>query len=84
MEPLLPFQGVGGLLGGKVIASKRVPCPHCAAGAFVATTCLECNRRFFEAADMTMIRERSKWLMRYHPEVASEIRAMWKQMWRAR
>lgn len=31
---------------------------------------------------MTMIRERSKWLMRYHPEVAGEIRAMWKQMWR--
>ncbi len=33
---------------------------------------------------MTMVRARSKWLMRYHPEVAGEIRAMWKQMWEAR
>ena len=59
-------------------------CPHCAAGAFVATACVACNRRFFEAADMAMVRERSKWLMRYHPEVAGEIRAMWKRMWRTR
>lgn len=67
----------------QVSANKQ--CPHCAAGAFVASNCVACNRRFFEATDdMTMIRERSKWLMRYHPEVAGEIRAMWKRMWRER
>lgn len=63
---------------------EKQKCPHCAAGTFVASSCVECNRRFFREADVEMIRIRGAWLQRFHPEVAGEIRAMWKQMWRER
>ena len=62
-------------------------CPYCAGprGLHIATTCIECNRRFFEEADdVDMIRLRGAWLQKFHPEVAGEIRAMWKRQWKAR